>query len=175
MLNNYWQPIHNLPAEGREFSFTDQEFWFEAFKRYKLEYRPAGPITAKYHVAPSGDGFLIRGHIEGAIVMPCDRCVEDTEADVVDDFELYEEPVQAGDEDTPERPLVREQDGRIELDEAGMLWEELMLALPVKPLCGDECKGLCPKCGQNLNVTRCGCDNEAEDPRMSVFRDLKIS
>ena len=175
MLNNYWQPIHNLPAEGREFSFTDQQFWFEAFSRYKLNFRPAGPITSKYHVTPSDGGFFIRGHIEGAIVMPCDRCIEDARADIDDDFELYEEPAKPDNEEIPEKPLVRERDGMIELDEAGMLWEQLMLALPIKPLCERECRGLCPKCGQNLNVAGCECEQGAEDPRMSVFRDLKLS
>jgi uncharacterized protein len=175
MLDKYWQPIHNLPADGRDFRFTDQEFWFAAFKRYKLEFHPAGPITAKYHVAPSGDGFLIRGHIRGGIVMPCDRCVEDTRAEIDEDFELYEEPAKPDEEEPPERPLVREREGLVELDEAGMLWEQLMLALPVKPLCGVDCRGICPECGRNLNITRCGCEEETGDPRMAVFRDLKIS
>jgi uncharacterized protein len=51
--------------------------------------------------------------------------------------------------------------------------EQMYLALPMKPLCRDDCRGLCPTCGANLNLAACGCKNEWEDPRLAVLRKLK--
>ncbi|MEG2005510.1 MAG: DUF177 domain-containing protein, partial [Bilophila sp.] len=58
---------------------------------------------------------------------------------------------------------------------AGLLWEEFVLALPVKPLCRPDCKGLCPVCGQNRNEGSCSCVQEEGDPRLAALRGLKIT
>ena len=59
-----------------------------------------------------------------------------------------------------------------ELDIDGFIKEELMLGLPLQVLCSDDCRGLCPVCGNNLNKGECGCDRFVPDPRMSAIRDL---
>jgi uncharacterized protein len=50
-----------------------------------------------------------------------------------------------------------------------------LLALTERPLCRDECRGLCPRCGTNLNERDCGCTTEANDPRLAVLRNLKVA
>ena len=62
-------------------------------------------------------------------------------------------------------------DDRIDLVQ--MIREQMFLAMPMKPLHSDDCKGLCPSCGANLNETTCGCRNEWIDPRLAPLRDLK--
>ena len=54
------------------------------------------------------------------------------------------------------------------------LWEEFSLALPVKPLCRPDCRGLCPECGKNLNEGACGCSRDSGDPRLAALRQLKV-
>lgn len=61
-----------------------------------------------------------------------------------------------------------------EINIAALLWEELVLALPVKVLCSKDCKGLCPECGENLNFNVCPCNKQGLDPRLAALRDLKI-
>ena len=51
--------------------------------------------------------------------------------------------------------------------------EQFYLALPMKPLCGDDCKGLCPVCGTNLNRGTCDCKRDWEDPRLAALKTLK--
>jgi len=51
--------------------------------------------------------------------------------------------------------------------------ESLQIALPMKPLCKDDCKGLCPNCGTNLNKATCDCTTHWEDPRLAALRALK--
>ncbi len=60
------------------------------------------------------------------------------------------------------------------LDMGALLWEEFVLTLPTKPLCKNNCKGVCPKCGKNLNEGICACEDEGSDPRFAVLRNLKI-
>ena len=58
------------------------------------------------------------------------------------------------------------------LDLAEMVREQFYLALPMRPLCREECKGLCPQCGTNLNQGTCACDVRWEDPRLAGLRTL---
>ena len=51
--------------------------------------------------------------------------------------------------------------------------ERIQMAVPMKPLCREDCRGLCPQCGQDLNVTACGCVVETNDPRWEALRELK--
>ena len=62
---------------------------------------------------------------------------------------------------------------RPEADISQNLLDELMLALPFRPLCSEDCKGICPDCGANLNETTCGCKVEKIDPRWSALSGLK--
>ncbi len=60
------------------------------------------------------------------------------------------------------------------LDLKGLLWERLLLNIPQKILCGDDCKGLCPICGTNLNVDSCNCEQISRDSRLEILRKIKI-
>jgi len=59
-----------------------------------------------------------------------------------------------------------------EIDLSGLVWEALALELPMKPVCSDECRGLCPVCGGNLNENDCGCRAEETDPRLLPLKKL---
>jgi uncharacterized protein len=60
-----------------------------------------------------------------------------------------------------------------EIDLGHLMREQFNLSLPMKPLCGDDCRGLCPVCGTNLNRGTCDCKREFDDPRLAVLRTLK--
>jgi len=116
----------------------------------------------------------VRGSLTGAVSTPCDRCTAPVRVDVAQDFDLFEEEALPG-EDSLEPTLLRRRGRILELDVTGMLWEEFLLALPVKPLCSDECKGLCPDCGQDLNAGPCKCGGAELDPRLAALRGLTIA
>ena len=54
-----------------------------------------------------------------------------------------------------------------------VLREQVLLALPLKSTCREDCKGLCPQCGKNLNQEPCSCSEPAEDPRWAVLKDIR--
>ena len=61
-----------------------------------------------------------------------------------------------------------------EIDLAPLIAEQVMLALPTRPLCSDDCRGLCASCGVNWNRETCSCSKATGDPRMAIFRTLKV-
>ena len=87
-------------------------------------------------------------------------------------FELFEDLPLEGEQSLEPR-LLRRRGKVVELDVASLLWEQFLLALPIKPLCEENCPGLCPRCGANLRSGPCGCTAEDGDPRLSVFKTLK--
>lgn len=112
-----------------------------------------------------GEGILATGMLRAHVVGTCDRCLEPAEFDVdgeVDGYYLFEEPVDlADDEDEADYELVSEDDT---IDLSGALVTALVMETPFVVLCREDCKGLCPVCGQNLNIADCGhmAEREAE-------------
>jgi uncharacterized protein len=62
----------------------------------------------------------------------------------------------------------------VEMNLAALAWEEFSLAMPMKPLCEAECKGLCPSCDVYKNTANCSCETDTLDPRMAPLRGLKV-
>ena len=101
--------------------------------------------------------------------IPCDRCLEPVDTDI--DFVIDEsvDMIQASEnEECEEKDDI---DG-YNLDVDKLVFSELLLSMPRKNLCKEDCKGLCLVCGANLNIAECGCDRSVLDPRMSVFKDI---
>jgi len=175
-MSELWLDITDIPATGREFSFSDQALWTDSIAEFSLPYRldlPETGLAAEFTVTPQGRGMLLVGSLKGKLVTPCDRCAEDVLLSVETDFDLYEEtPLET--EETLEPGLIRRRGKILELDAGSLLWEQFLLALPVKPLCDEDCPGLCPRCGKRLTDGPCGCETAEGDPRLSVLRNLKV-
>ncbi|MBP3731597.1 MAG: DUF177 domain-containing protein [Mailhella sp.] len=174
--------LNSLPAQGMELTVTSDEVWAKPLGEYGINCRIAEPVSARVFILAQDTGCLIRGDLSGTVVLPCNRCMEDTVVRLAQEFEEFEEYpwAEREPEDTEnavsfmEDGVVFQQDGMPFLDLASLLWEEFSLALPVKPLCRQDCKGLCPVCGKNLNQGDCGCTSEAGDPRLAALRRLKV-
>lgn len=178
-----WMPLADIPAEGQEFSYDDAEMWEAAWEELGMGLTMKNPLRASVHLLPQKDGVLVSGTIEGSVTAPCDRCAEDSEISFGLTFREYEmmepEPEDGEDSESEDAPAddsahLRAGQRGLELDIAGVLWEQFVLALPVKPLCSEQCLGVCPSCGKNLNEGPCECAAEDVDPRMAALRGLKI-
>lgn len=97
----------------------------------------------------------------------CDRCAEDLEKNI--SFDLNKILVQNLANDVDYDDYVVVENGVLDLDE--LIEEEVQLFLPSKMLCRDDCKGLCTKCGKNLNLGKCDCKSDV-DPRMELLLQL---
>lgn len=97
----------------------------------------------------------------------CARCAEPVEGKM--NFSFEKDIANGGvDEDNDDYIFVKNQ--KIDLSEP--LEEELLLVLPAKTLCREDCRGLCPKCGKNLNLGDCGCGKSQGDPRLAILKTL---
>ncbi len=120
------------------------------------------PITYNLTLTRSGENVWVHGVVESALSLLCDRCLEQFSYTVRAKLEIELVPKQKA-PDAGEVELKREDldqyyyDGD-EIDLDPYVFEEVMLNIPIKALCSDSCKGMCPVCGKNLNLEECRCD-----------------
>ena len=115
--------------------------------------------------------LLISGNTSLEVSVPCDRCLEDVTVPFeisIDREVALESGEVVADPDEEEDTFLREH----QLDVDRLIYDEILVNWPTKVLCKDDCKGICPVCGQNLNQRDCGCDRQVLDPRMAKFQDV---
>lgn len=123
------------------------------------------PVSLEGEVIKEQDIYYVEGTGSVGICMPCSRCLEPVELSV--DFKLNEKfGNNAGDDEE----IETFSGDSIDLSSAVM--RNILAVMPMKVVCSDDCKGLCPVCGQNLNVKDCGCDMTYVDPRFESLRSL---
>lgn len=167
-----WLPLTDIPAEGREFSFADQSLWTGPAEDFAMRFTLAEPLSATLLVIPQRRGAYLKGRLTGTVTLPCDRCAGEARTVLDHEFEFVDELPAPGQalEDT----WLRESKAGLELDAAGLLWEQFLLALPQHVLCRPDCRGLCPVCGADLNLAPCGCTPAGGDTRLAALRGLKV-
>ncbi len=120
----------------------------------------------------------VRLSVDAQVTGECARCLADTPIAILDDlmylYHLHNFEFGKGsslDSDDGFMPVEVEAFGRT-IDIAEQVWETLLLLLPPKVLCNEDCLGLCPECGADLNEGACGCSQQAGDPRLEVLRSV---
>lgn len=118
------------------------------------------------------EGVLVRGTLSTTVEMACARCLRPLSAPVEADVaELYADP--AGAEDPADvEPGYAIRDGLIDLD--ALVRDTLVPRIPVAPLHDPDCKGLCPTCGADRNLTDCSCGEQPVDLRWSALEGLRL-
>ena len=142
-------------------------FPIEEFQGEKISNSPTLDLT----LLNIGKGkAIITGKTILEFTLPCDRCLKPVEQSVELNFEReLLAPELVIDEDTKEDQHFVEE---YELDMEALLTEELQMAWPTKTLCSEECKGICKKCGKNLNDEKCECDDFVPDVRLANLMDI---
>lgn len=122
-----------------------------------------------------GDIVLVRGRLAARIPQICGRCVEGFEVSVAPEVDARFVPSPAGPGEERELgadDLETDVYAHDVVDLASLIETETTLRLPMKPLCREDCRGLCPQCGSNRNVAPCGCQDRAPDPRWAALKGL---
>jgi uncharacterized protein len=119
----------------------------------------------------------LKGKVSAGLELQCARCLEPVRQDVKREFELLYRPLgaDAGKDELSvtdaEAEIGYYQGEGILLED--VLREQVLLALPLKITCREECKGLCPHCGKNLNQEQCSCATPEEDPRWEALKEIR--
>ncbi len=189
--------VDRLPPEGQA---VDRALTLEPATLANEEFKVLTPVSLSGRVdrvrddeegADSGGKFFrLRGRMSCRIELSCVRCLEPIATDVAEELDLLylpqssnvsqkEETFENGKEapgrglDSDELAVSFYRDERIDLSQ--MVVEQIVLALPMKPLCNADCLGLCPQCGANRNLATCACVPEDTDPRWAPLGTLSKS
>jgi uncharacterized protein len=137
------------------------------------QFRRGVPVDVSFYRL--GSDLFFRGRFRGDVSGTCARCLESYPFSLGKEFTFVLKPQRAA---ASEGELAEEDlsfsfyEGD-EVDLTPLVREAMLLALPTKPLCREDCRGLCPRCGANRNGAECGCREEWSDPRLEVLRALK--
>ena len=138
----------------------------------------ASVATVKGSARRRGEEVRLRGDIKAEIEVACDRCLAVVRVPLEVEFDTAFIPREKVAGKTENVELLTEDMGlaaydgdAVDLDE--LVREQILLALPSRRLCREECKGLCPTCGADLNAGRCACEQREVDPRWSALAELK--
>ncbi|MBR2177234.1 MAG: DUF177 domain-containing protein [Clostridia bacterium] len=125
------------------------------------------PVSAEIKVGNHAGLVSLKADVCFRYHFLCDRCCEHFSRDFAYGFShiLVTDPPEDGDDDYIEAPDYM-------LDTDALLRDDILLELPSKFLCKDSCKGLCPKCGKNLNEGKCNCPEREPDPRLAALSRL---
>jgi len=122
------------------------------------------------------DDIRLRAAYTGNFEILCARCVEPVATPLAGDFDLIFRP-SAADANPAERSITPDETEIGYYEASGLLLEDVvreqvLLSLPSRTLCKEDCKGLCPRCGQNLNLATCSCHLAPADPRWNALAGL---
>ena len=139
------------------------------------EIKALRPLEGEIKFTRTADGILVMGKLQTAVELTCDRCLEPFTVTI--EIALQEEFHPTIDvitgvslHNTGEEATMIDESHTLDLTE--VVRQNLLLALPMHPLCRPDCAGLCPQCGQNLNEGPCGCQSPPGDPRLAVLKEL---
>ncbi len=139
------------------------------------------PVRGALEIRLHKKKVIISGRLTTSLSLNCARCLKDYSFPVETGVSIY-----AHTEEVTERASGDDDDGGVEgpegahieggeIDVTGILFEYIALEIPIKQLCSEECKGFCPKCGVDQNVSPCTCNDEKPvDPRFAKLIDFKI-
>ena len=158
--------ISDIPDEGIELEIDETVDIGEIMLR--------APVKEVLSVKKIGNEVFVEGNMAAAAEFECSRCLKKYSAGIKFDVHAAYHPLnELGGEGTHE---IKEDELDIgfysnnELDILDVAREQLLLNMPIKLLCDDACKGICPKCGKDLNLGACNCSAEVVDPRFEVLK-----
>lgn len=140
------------------------------------DFRVVAPVDLRLKIYKDKNRFRLVGTMSTVVELTCSRCLEPFALPVDATFDVRYLPraenVRGETEEVEDEDLSEAfyRDDAIDLRQ--LMEEQFYLALPMKPLCRPDCKGLCPQCGTNLNTATCDCEVRWEDPRLAGLKAL---
>jgi uncharacterized protein len=132
------------------------------------------PVKVDLLVSKSGDQLICRGKVKTSVRLECSRCLSAYDDPIISNLDFVVDFGESAQEYRSE-----EEDNYFVADPSSdsfqidnLVRETIILALPLKPLCSEDCKGLCPICGTDLNKSQCSCVKEETDPRWEKLKGL---
>ncbi len=167
--------VAKIPSEGMVVATSLEPGDVHVDGEISFVLRPGGDVDSRVE---RGDdrSIHVRGRLRATLGLDCGRCLEPYDLRLEQELDLFYLPHREQDPDEAEddvelsdREVVVAYYRGERLDLGEVLREQLFLALPMRLLCREDCRGLCPTCGRNRNLPGCECEPEAADPRLAVL------
>jgi uncharacterized protein len=164
--------VESIREPHKRIERTEPPAAFEAEDAFRI----AAPVELRLELHRDKAKVRLAGTLSTTVEVECSRCLESFSVPVESVFNVEYLPTTAApatpDVEVGEQELDTAfyQDGVIDLRQ--LVREQILLQLPMKPLCSESCAGLCPMCGTNLNTGSCDCSQEWEDPRLAPLKAL---
>ncbi len=181
--------VDRLDTTPEHFSFRAEEGWWQ---RRVPSGDPGGTLLEPFEIGVDahlmGEDLFLQGRVEGALELECARCLARYRHALQESFELVAEPAGSRVPADPEAAQALARDGLCLGDELSLGWyqdrgveihldalcfEVISLSMPVKPLCREDCAGLCARCGAELDRGPCGCDEVQPTSPFAVLAALR--
>jgi uncharacterized protein len=162
--------LRNVKPDGSDYSFSELA---QDLELAEVGYEFPDPIEVELFASKSGDEIIVQGKVKTLAEIECSRCLELYEMDINPKMQFVIQlldsipPQQSTDDDFVILPKTTG-----EYDITDRVREAIILELPLKALCSDTCKGLCPMCGTNLNEEECDCTPDKTDERWDSLKQL---
>ena len=164
--------IDDIKATPKELVYTEEvdELNVRLGRGGVRDYRVEAGLAVELEYYRAGLDIFFRGARRGDVHGCCARCLDDYTFGLERDFRVVLTPRAAalGDAKLTADDMVLSTYEGAQIDVAPLVYEEAILALPTRPLCAEACRGLCPRCGANLNAGPCACPASGAEPRRSM-------
>ncbi len=172
--------LDDIPDEGLDLEWRED---LPALSEYletlsEIDFRFEAPLHSEAKIRKVGRSILIKGSVMATLRLQCVRCLKEYVYPITSPFEVILQP--AREIDFPEEMDLSRDDLALDFFEGGELQlseiacEQVFLEIPIQPLCQETCRGLCPHCGTDLNISTCGCHEETLDSRFSRLKEWKL-
>jgi len=172
--------LDEIPDEGLDLKWTEERAsllsYLENFSQIDFDFDT--PLFSEVKIWKAGQSVLMKGRVQTSLKLQCVRCLKEFSYPLSSAFELTLHPLKGASFDE-EAELETEdmesgffEGGEIHVSEIAC--EQIFLEIPYQPLCDEGCKGLCPVCGKDLNLSSCECVKEEFVSGFSVLKKLKV-
>ena len=176
----YTLKLDEIPEEGLDLKWQEERVSLLAYLSglSKIDFDFESPLQSEVKIKKAGRSVLITGKVQTTLRLQCVRCLKEFSYPLSSIFELTlhplkeapsEEEIELGSEEMESSFFKGEE---IHLSEVAC--EQIFLEIPYQPICREDCKGLCPICGKELNLSSCECVKEEFSSGFSVLQKLKL-
>jgi uncharacterized protein len=171
MQFNVAQLVRGAIGQRREYELNEDLSTLDG------ELRLVEPLTGAIQLTRTSQGILVTGRCETAVELTCDRCLEtfvqgitvELEEEFYPSVDPGETPLdEVSEEDREDEALRIDEHHTLDLSE--VMRQNLLLVVPVHPICRPDCQGLCPQCGESRNEGLCHCPPDTIDPRWASLQ-----
>ena len=172
--------VEDITEEGLEVHFSDPK---EEWNRYlqetpSIDFIIKGPVVVEARLRLTGKAVQVQAEVHTTLSLRCCRCLEDFPYSLTSPIVVTLFPgthvAKEGEIELEREDLETAYFSGDEIDLSGLIREQIFLTIPYKPLCHEDCKGLCSRCGANLNIVDCGCEKNVRDSAFGILKNLKL-